>query len=592
MSIKNTLYAVLFIFLTIVVLSAFVSNTGNSSKVYKDELKIHVLSDATGLNPYTVSDATSRRYVIPNLMQTMLYYDLKTMQLMPVLAKSMPEVKEVGDKLEITFEIRPEATWDNGTSVTAKDVLFSYKAIFCPKVNSDNIKPSLDFVRDIRIYPDNPKKYTVICNKNIGAVEGTAFAITILPEYIYDAKGLLKNYTIAELTVENPKCADDENVKLFSDFFNSQQTMREAAFVQGSGAYKFVSWETGQRLILERKKNWWGDKINKENIFFEAYPKRLVFVSINSFTTALTALKNEQLDFIYVTPVKDYVDLDNSPKFRKNFYKVEPIQLAYQCIGLNHKDKILSDVKVRQALCYLTNVDQIVEKVIYNKGVRTNSTILPMKKELLNPAIKPYPFDIEKGKALLKEAGWKDTDGDGILDKIIDGKKTDFVLTYNYNSGNTLREMVGLLMQRTFHQVGIDLTIKSLEWSLYIDELKKHNCQMWYQGWVSNPGVDDNKELYHTTAANGGSNYMSFGNAKTDKLLDDIRVEFDENKRKELYYQMQVMEHEQVPYLFLYVQKYRNCVHNRFENINEGPASYPGVWFAGFKVKKGYKVEN
>lgn len=592
MSIKNTLYTILFIFLAIVVLSAFVSNKNSSTKVYKDELVIHSLSDATGLNPYTVSDATSRRYVIPNLMQTMLYFDLKTMNLVPVLAIGMPDVNEVDDKLELTYEIRPEANWDNGTPVTAKDVLFSYKAIFCPKVNSDNIKPSLDFVRDIRTYADNPKKYTVICNKNIGAIEGTAYAVTILPEYIYDSKGLLKNYTIAELTVENPKCADDKNVKQFSDFFNSQQTMREAAYVQGSGAYRFVSWETGQRLILERKKNWWGDNVKDKNMFFEAYPKRLVYVTINSFTTALTALKNEKIDFIYVTPVKDYVDLDNSPKFRKNFYKVEPVQLAYQCIGLNHKDKILKDVKVRQALCYLTNVDQIVEKVIYNKGVRTNSTILPMKKDIINPAIQFYPFDIEKGKTLLKEAGWNDTDGDGILDKVIDGKKTDFVITYNYNSGNSLREMVGLLMQRSFHQVGIDLSIKALEWSLYQDELKKHNCQMWYQGWVSSPGLDDNKELFHTSSANGGSNYMSFGNAKTDKLLDNIRVEFDEEKRKALYFEMQVIEHEQVPYIYLYVQKYRNCVHKRFENINDGPAHYPGVWFAGFKVKKGYKVEN
>ncbi|MFN8263670.1 MAG: ABC transporter substrate-binding protein [Chitinophagales bacterium] len=592
MSIKNILYTTLVVFLLIVVFSAVLSNSGNDSKTYKDELVIHTLSDAQGLNPVTISDATSRRYVMPNIMQSMLYFDLKTMVLKPVLAKSMPEVKEVGDLMEITYEIRPEATWDNGKPVTVDDVLFSYKSILCPKVNSDNVKSSVDYVVDIKTYPDNPKKYTVICEKNIGAVEGTGYEVVILPEYVYDTKGLLKKYTISELTVENPKCADDKNVKEFADFFNSQQTLRDPAFVQGSGAYVLKSWETGQQLTLERKKNWWGDKINKENIFFEAYPKRLVFVTINNFTTALTALKNEKLDFIFVTPVKDYIDLDNSPKFKKNFYKAEPDQLAYQAIGINHKDKILSDVKVRQALCYLIDVDQIIEKVIYNKGIRTNSAILPMKKDIINPAIKPFPFDINKAKSLLTEAGWKDSDGDGILDKVIEGKKTNLEITYNYNSGNSLREMVGLLMQRTFQQVGIEFTIKSLEWSLYLDELKKHKCQLWYQGWVTSPGLDDNKQLFHTSAANGGSNYMSFGNAKTDKILDEIRVEFDVNKRKELYYKWQEIEHEQIPYIYLYVQKYRNCIHNRFENINAGPSAYPGVWFAGFKVKKGYKVEN
>jgi peptide/nickel transport system substrate-binding protein len=132
--------------------------------------------------------------------------------------------------------------------------------------------------------------------------------------------------------------------------------------------------------------------------------------------------------------------------------------------------------------------------------------------------------------------------------------------------------------------------LNSLEWSLYLDELKKHNCQLWYASWNKTPGVDDNKQTFHTGSANGGSNYGSFGNAKTDKLLDDIRVEMDFTKRKALYYQWQLIEHEQIPYIFLYVQKYRNCIHNRFENIHEGSAGYPGVWFAGFKVKNGYKI--
>jgi peptide/nickel transport system substrate-binding protein len=530
--------------------------------------------------------------MLPQLVQIMLSYDYVTMKLVPVLAVGMPEIKNIGDIIEITYEIRPEAKWDNGTPVLVSDVLFSYKAIFCPKVNSDNVKPSVDYVKDIRTYPENPRKYTVVCSKNISVLEGTGYEVKILPEYVYDAKHLLKKYSISELVVENPRCAEDANVKEFSDFFNSQKTMREPEFVQGSGAYRLVSWETGQRMILERKKNWWGDQMHELNQFFEAYPKRLVFVTINSFPTALTALKNEKIDFIYVTPVKDYMDLDNSPKFKNNFYKLEPPQLGYQLIGINQKDPILSDNKVRKALCYLTNVDQMVSKVLYNKGVRINSVILPMKKDLINPDIKFYPYDVKKATELLAEAGWKDSDGDGILDKKIDGQKTDFDITYSYNSGNSLREMVGLLMQRSFYQVGIKLTIKSLEWSLYQDDLKKHKCQLWYSAWTAAPGADDNKQLFHTSAANGGSNYMSFGNAQTDKLLDEIRVEMNDSIRRNMLFKWQEIEHEQVPYIYLYVQKYRNCIHNRFENIHSGPSVYPGAWFAGFRVKKGYKVED
>lgn len=547
-----------------------------------------MLSDAKGLNPVTVSDASSKSYILLNIMQSMLAYDYKTFELVPVLAIALPVVKNVGDNIEVTYEIRPEAVWDNGKPITVDDVLFSYKAILCPKVNSDNVRFAVDFVKDIKTYSDNPRKFTVICSKNISIVESTGYDVKILPEYVYDSRRLLKKYSIAELATENPKCKDDAAIKEFSDFFNSKQTMRDTNYVKGSGAYRFISWETGKKLVLEKKKNWWGDKLHEINQYFVAYPKRMEFVTITNTNTALTALKDEKLDFMVVSPVKEFKDLDNSPKFTRNYHKSEPEMLAYVGIGINHKDKILKDVKVRKALCFLINVDQIINKVLLNGGVRTNSAILPIKKEIINPAIKPYTYNIKTALELLKEAGWQDSDGNGILDKIIDGTKTDFEINYTYNT-NPLREMIGLLMQRSFYQAGIKLTLTPLDWSLLQDELKKHHCQLWYASWNTTPVVDDNKQLFHTSSANGGANYGSFGNAKTDKLLDSIRVEMDTLKRKELYYEWQIVEHEQIPYIYLYVQKYRNCIHKRFENKFIGSGGYPGIWFAGFKVKKNYK---
>ncbi len=573
----------------VVALSGCKGNKGGSNKVYKDQVLIHGLSDAKGLNPMTTSDAYSNSYISPNIFQQLLNYDHETMNLVPVLAKARPEVVQNGDLAELTFELREEAVWDNGQPVTADDVLFTFKTIFCPKANTDNVKPGVDFIKDVKTYPDNNRKITFVCSKYIGMEDG-AGGIPIIPEYIYDSKKVLRKYTVAELISGNSKANNDPEIKEFADFFNSEKSNRDTGIVMGSGAYKLVSFETGQRLILEKKKNWWGDKLAKENEFFEAYPKRLVFETINDFNTALTALVDEKLDFIYVTPVKEYVELDNSPKFKQNFVKSEPQMLAYQAIGVNVKDKVLTDAKVRQALCYLTNVDQIIEKVLYGKGIRTIGSILPMKKDAYNSGITPYPYDVEKAKALLAEAGWNDSDGDGVLDKVIDGQKTKFEISYSYNSGNPLRETVGLLIQNSFKQAGIKLEIKALDWALYLDELKKHNCQLFYQGWVKEPRPDDEKQIFHTSSANGGSNYMNFGNAKTDALLEQIRSEMDITKRNELYKQWQQIEHDEVPYIFLYVQNFRNCVHKRFENTGAGPV-YPGVWFAGFKVKDGYKVE-
>jgi peptide/nickel transport system substrate-binding protein len=584
---KSNLYL-----LMLAVAAALSGCRGNkgSNKIYKDQVVIHGLSDAKGLNPHTTSDAYGNEYIVPNIFQSLLSYDHATMKIVPVLAKSRPEIKFNGDIAELNFELRPEAVWDNGTPVTVDDVLFSFKSIFCPRANTDNVKPGVDYVKDLRVDPSGNRKFTVICSKYIGMEDGVGYDIKILPEYVYDPKHVLRKYSLAELIAGSSKAENDPDLRAFADFYNSEKSNRDTSIVKGSGAYRLVSFETGQRIILEKKPNWWGDKLEKENEYFTAYPKRLVFETINDFNTALTALVDEKLDFIYVTPVKEYVELDNSPKFRENFVKSEPQMLSYQAIGINVKDKILSDVRVRQALAYLTNVDQMIDKVLYGKGIRTVGSVLPMKKDAYNSDIKPYTYDPAKAKSLLAEAGWTDTDGDGILDKVIDGQKTKFEITYSYNSGNTLRETVGLLIQNTFKQAGINLEVKALDWALYLDELKKHHCQLFYQGWVKQPRPDDEKQIFHTSSANGGSNYMNFGNAQTDALIEQIRTEMDEGKRNELYKKFQQIEHDEVPYIFLYVQNFRDCIHKRFENTGTGPI-YPGVWFAGFKVKKGYKVE-
>lgn len=111
-------------------------------------------------------------------------------------------------------------------------------------------------------------------------------------------------------------------------------------------------------------------------------------------------------------------------------------------------------------------------KNIVRKRHPNNRFCFTNEKEAYNNDIKPYTYDVEKAKALLTEAGWADSDGDGVLDKVIDGQKMKFEITYNYNAGNPLRETVGLLIQQTFKQAGITLNIKALDWSLYLDELK------------------------------------------------------------------------------------------------------------------------
>lgn len=567
---------------------------GGSGTVYKDQVVVHALSDAEGLNPYTTSDAHATQ-MMRNIFQPLINYNMsESSELIPVLAKSRPEIKVLpgNSGMEITFEIREEAAWDNGTPITAEDVVFSYKALFCPGVNSESNKSSLEFVKDVVTYPDNAKKVTIISNKVYSIAEdATGTDVFIIPSYAYDPNNLLKEFTVKDII--NNTGGLDKNQKIidFAKQFNSPLYAKEdVTKIIGSGAYKVEKWETNQQVVLVKKDNWWGSKMKEENMYFVANPKRIIYKTINDISTAITALKDEQLDVLYITPAKEFIDLSKSEKFNLNFKKSEPPMPVYAYLGLNTRDKILKDVKVREALAYLTNVDLIIEKIQYGQAKRVLADILPSNKEDYNNSISPRKYDVEKAKALLAEAGWKDTDGDGILDKVIEGQKTPLKLVYQFNEGNDTRKNIGLLVKEWWKQVGLEVEVISKEWSIYLDELEKQKVQLWYGSWIQDPRDNDPRQIWHTESRNGGSNYTGFGNAETDKLIEQINMELDPAKRSVLYKQWQEILYKEVPYIFLYTQSYRNVIHKRFDNLREG-TRYAGYWEAGFTVKKGYKVE-
>lgn len=573
--------------ISLFVVTLLVTSCSSSSEKnnQQDVVVIHSLSEPENLNPFTSSDAQATQ-IKANLFQRLLQYDFETMKLVPVLADSLPIIQTEGKGISLTFKIRPEAKWDNGEPITANDVVFSLKALLCPKVNSDAVKTYFEFVEDVKLYDEDPLKFTVYTKRQyMLAQDIIGYDLTIMPEYIFDAKQVLREFPVKDFTNPNEAFLNNPKLKAFADAFNSEEFGRSPEKMIGSGAYKLADWQTQQRVILERKENWWGDKLKGENMFFDIHPKKLVYEVINDFNTALTALKAGKLDVMYVTPVKDYMDLDQSSKFKDNFVKSEPEMLAFQYIGLNVRDKILSDKKVRQALAYLTDVDQINEKILYGNGKRVVGPILPQFKDAYASEIPLYEYSPEKAKKLLAEAGWKDTDGDGILDKMIDGQKTPLKLVYTYNQGNSMRETIGLMFQNWLKQVGITMEIRSLEWGKYLGDLKQQKIQVFYGSWITDPRNDDPRQLWHTESRNGGSNYTGFGDSKTDQLIVKIGEELDDTKRNVLYHQWQEILHEEVPYIFLNNQKSRNVINNRFENIN--PSSiYPGYYEAGFKVKQ------
>ncbi|MCW3127748.1 MAG: extracellular solute-binding protein [Bacteroidetes bacterium] len=548
-----------------ILIAAFLFGCG--TKKGKNEVIIHELSDTDMLTPFNYQSA-STQYVLAQLFQSLLGQDPVTFEDLPGLAKAVPTpLKDsTGKGMSITYEIREDAKWDDGTPITGNDVAFSMKVIKNPKTDCQPYKGFFDFVEDVVTDPSNPKKVTFVCNNvHMHSVENTG-GLLILPSKIYDPKNLMASFTVKQLNDTSKALASDPKIIEFATNYNSEKYQREKGYIVGSGAYEFSEWITGQKIVLKRKKNWWGEKYEKENVGFQAYPQQLVYQTINDYTAAIVALKGKKLDVAYGIKYKDFTELPKSEKVKENFNLHTPRSMQYHYFGMNLRNPKFADKKVRQALAHLTDVDKMVSVLTYGLADRVIGPIHPSKKEIYNSNIKPYDYNIEEAKKLLDEAGWKDSNHDGILDKNINGEHVEFNITFTYNAGNDTRRDAGLMFKESCRQAGINVDVVPQEWAMYIQNQKQHKFEMFYGAWVGSTLDPDEKQIWHTEAIEGGSNYVFFGNAETDKLVDDIRTELDAKKRAPMYLKFQEILHDESPYIFLFAPKERIAISKRFTN--------------------------
>ena len=556
-----------------------------STRTNAGTVRVWDMNEPRGLHPYNSTDMTGFN-VKQVVFQKLLDFDYETYELIPVLAVSRPQMEVIKDSIiSLTFEIRPEATWDNGTPITARDIEFSYKAAMAPGVDNEAIRPYISFVDSFIFYPDNVRKVTILTDQvYMRAETSIGYDMTIIPEYVYDPDGLLKNFNYSHIKKDTSLKTDPKIVQ-FAEHFNSEKFLREPEYIIGSGPYSVEEWVTGQRVVLKRKSNWWGDNVvDNRNVYFEANPERIVHEVINDQVAAITALKGGKLDVMRTIKPKEFKeDLLQNDDFKEKFNLHTPPYFGYSFLGLNTKNPKLRDKRTRQALAYLVNYDRMIADVTYGYGTKIVGPVNPAQKTY-NDTLKPYNFDIEKGKQLLKEAGWEDTDGDGILDKVINGKKTDLSLQLIYNTGNKDRERVALIFQEDAKKAGVDIQLQTFDWGIMLEKLKSHDFEMFYNAWLGEPAQEDYTQLWATSSANGGSNFTYFGNAKTDELIERINTTLDDEDRVKLVKLFQAVLHEEVPYIFLWSPQNRLAISNRFENTH--PSGYrPGYYIPAFTLK-------
>ena len=365
-----------------------------------DWLVLHSLSDPEQLNPLTSNDASSSE-VLNFIFESLLTREPQTLEFKPLIAEARPEISK--DKLIYTFKIRKDVRFQDGRPMTGEDVLFSVKAIKCPFVNAPFLRVYFNSLIDAELV--DPYTIRFVTKEPYFLNESVLGGILLLPRHYYDPENLLARVSVKQLSQDPAKLPGE--VKKFGEQFNKNYSRNP----MGSGPYKFSIWKTGRELELVRDTNYWG---NGKDGIDQAHLDRLKFRIINNMDAALIRLKSGSLDYMEALQPIQTIRGTNSERFKREFQKYEYYAPTYSYIGWNNDHPIFRDKRVRKAMTYMTDRKQIVKAVLFGLGEVVDSHIYLFRPEY-DKSLKSYPFDPAKAIALLNEAGWKDTDGDGVL---------------------------------------------------------------------------------------------------------------------------------------------------------------------------------
>lgn len=499
----------------------------SSEPVDGDWLIYHLSAEPATLNPITATDAYEGTVNNGKIYETLIERNNETLELEPLLAESW-EISE--DKLKYTFKIKEGIKWHDGTPFTSEDIVFSYKTIMNPKVDSPQLRSYFQEIKDVKAIDDLTVEFTY-ARPYFLALEFCG-GMPIVPKHIFDEGD-----------------------------FNTNPAGRAPI---GTGPYKFVKWATGRDIVVEKNQDYWGEK-----------PKlnKIVFKIITDNTVAFQVLKRGDLDVSGLTPIQ-WERQTSSPSFQESFDKLSYFTPNYSYIGWNSKRPFFADKKVRTAMTHLVNREIILDKILYGLGAIVTNPFYINSPEY-DKSIKPLEYNPELAEQLLEEAGWIDHDGDGIRDK--DGVK--FAFEFLIPGGSETGEKIATILKEELDNTGIQMDIRKTEWAVFTTRLTERNFDAVTLAWSM--GVEsDPYQIWSSTQADSGSNFIGFKNEQADKLIEEARTEFDREKRKALYRQFSEIIHEEQPYTFLFCRKSTIAVNKRFENVVVHPLGIdPVEWY-------------
>ena len=468
-------------------------------------------------------------FVLRYIYDPLLDYNQKG-EMIPVLAAELPTVS--ADHLRIAVKLRTDAHWQDGVPITARDVKFTLDKVRDPKIPAINKAPYFEKLDHLEVVDDHT---LIFVWKEPFAP--ALFAITQLwpiPEHVYGQ----------------------------GDFLTHPANRKPV----GSGPFKLEEWVSSQYLSLVRYDGYYGKR---------AYLDRIIFKVVEDDAVALNMLKAGELDEMRATQVQWEKQM-NDPDFQARFRKVDYYFPGYNFVAWNCRSVWFSDKRVRRAMTLLFDRESVNTK-IYSGYARLVSGPFYINSWAYDKTVKPLPFDPDAARALLDEAGWKDTDKDGVREK--GGKKFEFEL--NIISGSSPAAQFSQLLQEECARAGVRINIRQIEGSTFFDRIDKGNFDAAMLGWRLDFDPDVFDTFHSTMTPPNGLNHGFYKNPEVDSLLVAGRAEFDQDKRAAIYHRVHRILNEEQPYTFINAVPDKRPIARKIQGVEISPMGPYDFWPGG-----------
>jgi len=430
--------------------------------------------------------------------------------------------------------LRDDLSWSDGEPITAHDVVFSFRVIMSSMVPVPAVRSGTDQIKWIEAYDDHT---LVFFHKKPLATNSWNLNFSVIPRHIY-GKSIYEDPTLQ----------------------NSDYHVRYEKNPVSGGAYVINSRTVGSEIILRRREDW--HTHNGKQARSIPYFQEVRFRVISENSVALLALEASDLSEKILTP-EEWLNQTNDERFYQHNTKAYGLEWTYYYFGWNNDTVFFSDRRVRRAMSYAFDHEELLKVLLYNLYEPANGIFHPTSRWAPENAPPPYRQDQDMAERLLEEAGWVDSDGDGIRDKLIDGQLRPFEFSI-LTSNRTDRVAFCNLLRQNLAEVGIICHVRPLDFTVLQEKTLGGHFHAFFGGWGTGATPDTQENLWKTGE---GRNFVRYSNPEIDRLFEEAKQELDDGRREELFAQIHTILYEDQPYTWLYFR-------NSFYGFNKSLRGY------------------